>query len=158
MLFKKIKLDMNWPKLEFISLLKIPSVNPKKKDSFDANPEKDLICWDELPWSIESPNFINNKSLVAICWKGLLTYSVYHEEPQTELGFPHYALILYIWVNYYKGAPGFIFQPMDWDLPHPVRTAPYLPTRMHNADQSGPWNLDQSELQKFGDLIYIKQT
>lgn len=39
----------------------------------------------ESPWSIEDPSFIKSKSLATTCWWGLLMYSVYQEEPQTEL-------------------------------------------------------------------------
>lgn len=39
----------------------------------------------DFQWSTKVHNFVNNKSLVAICWQGLFTYSAYQEEPQIEL-------------------------------------------------------------------------
>lgn len=39
----------------------------------------------DSPWSKESPDFRNNKSLAAICWQVSLTYFIYLEERQTEL-------------------------------------------------------------------------
>ena len=39
----------------------------------------------DSPCSIEGPNIIRNKILVALCWQGLLMYLIYQEEPQTEL-------------------------------------------------------------------------
>lgn len=43
----------------------------------------------DSPWSTKSWNFTNNKSLAAICWQGLLAYSVRGEETQTELSASH---------------------------------------------------------------------
>lgn len=47
-----------------------------RRDSFDVNPKKESICWDGHPWSTEGQHCLDNRSLMAICWEGLLSYSV----------------------------------------------------------------------------------
>lgn len=67
---------------------KMPGVDSKRKSSLLCNLRRDLSANMDSPWSTHGPNFINNKSLVSICWQRLLSYPVCQEEPQTELSAP----------------------------------------------------------------------
>lgn len=60
------------------------SVDPEKIHLI-WTPRRSLSAEMDSPWSTEDPNFITNNSLAGICWRGLLTDSVYWEEPPTEL-------------------------------------------------------------------------
>lgn len=64
---------------------KVRNLGPEMKDSFDVNPETKWSAEIDSWWLTEGPNFVNNESLAAIYWQGLLVYSVHQEEPQTEL-------------------------------------------------------------------------
>lgn len=72
------------------------------EDLFDVNPEKELIFWDGPPKSAEGPNFINKKSLMAICWQRLLSYSACRGRTSDWTpGFPHYTALVYtVWANH----------------------------------------------------------
>lgn len=72
-------------------------VDPKKNDWLDVNHEKEFIFWGRLLMVTGGPNFMNNNSLAAICWQGLLTHSVYLEEPQAELWASCTACLCELW-------------------------------------------------------------
>lgn len=131
-------------------------------------PRRNLSAEIDSPWSTKSLNLIN-MSLRAICWQGFLSYSVHREEPQTELSASW--LCLFMLSQPLQGSPGFVFQPMDWNLPCPVRTAqlyPYLhlyqpiktvlqwSIKTHNTNQSELHNSDHSELYEFRNSSCIK--
>lgn len=42
----------------------------------------------DSPQLNEGPHFINNKSLAAICWQGLLKHSAHQEEPHIDCLLP----------------------------------------------------------------------
>lgn len=56
----------------------------ERKINFIWTPRRNLSAKDS-PWSTEGPDFIHKKSPAATCWQGLLMYSVWQEEPPTEL-------------------------------------------------------------------------
>lgn len=74
-------------------------VDLEKKGSLAMNPEKEFIFWDRFPMVSEDPHFMNNNSLVVICWW----------DPHCWLPIIH---------------PSLIFLPMKRgrDLPCPIRT------------------------------------
>lgn len=75
---------------------------------------------------------------------GLLTYSVWREEPQTEASRTVSCLFKHL-SQPPQRSPGFCFWPMDWDLSRPIRT-----TQTHLY-----WPIRTAQ---FGNLIYLKWT
>lgn len=143
-------------------------MDPEKEDSFDMNLNKEFIWGDGFPLSTKGSISRSNKSPAAICWQGLLMYSVYWEQPQTEILASHTMACLVTLNQPLQGSLGFIFWPLDWDLPCPIRIAQLYPhLHLYQAElfynnQSEPMiptnqqhNSDQSELCEFGNLICI---
>lgn len=122
------------------------------EDSFDVKHNRNLSAKMDSPWSTEDPNFMNNTNLAPTCWQGVLAYHVYHqEEPQTEdsCTMP----CLFTCLNWpLQGSPGFIFLPVDWDLPCPFRT-----TQIISSFVSIPTNQNCTTwTAQFGNLRCIK--
>lgn len=121
----------------------------------------------DFPLSTKVPNFRNNQSLAAICCQGLLMHSVYRGKPQTELLTScTMAPGLHCLHQPLQGSLGFIFCPIDWHLPLPIRTAQlHLHLHLYQAELfynnqlksmipiNQQHNSDQSERYEFGDLI-----
>lgn len=111
---------MNQPKDIHLSLR---TADPRRKIHLMWIPTRNLSAEMASPRSSEGPNFVNTTSLEAISWQELLTYFVYQEEPQPELSASHSAPRLFMYLSQpLQGCPYFIFLPMNWDLPRPVRT------------------------------------
>lgn len=70
-------------------------MDPKEKNLFVVNSKKNLSTEMDVLWSTKGPDFINSKSLVALCRQGSLKYFVHLEEPKTELSFQQYAPLVY---------------------------------------------------------------
>lgn len=81
-------------------------------DSY-VNAEKEFIYWNRLP----------KKSLVGICWQGLLKYSTPRKTADWILSFLHNAGLYSICFTT-AGKPWF-YLPPNWDLPCPTRTAQF---------------------------------
>lgn len=62
---------------------------PRRKIHLMWTSRKDLPAERYSPCSTKGPHFINYRRWVAICWQGLLMYSVHQEEPQTERSTSH---------------------------------------------------------------------
>lgn len=63
-------------------------------------PRKNFFAEMDSPWSTEGPHFMNNKSLMAIFWQGLLsTLCMLGRTPERTLSFLHCAWLVYtVWV------------------------------------------------------------
>ena len=70
-------------------------VDPRKKDSLDMNSRKNLSAEMDSPWSIESPNFINNKSTGNLLTGVPHPFFIKGRTSDQILGFPPSTLLVY---------------------------------------------------------------
>lgn len=109
---------------------------PRRKIHLMWTPEKEFICWNGFPMVNQGPRFYKYKSLAAICWPGLLTYSV-HPWRNLRLQLPASPTIPFLFTLSAPNTAGkfcLSLSTNNWDLLRPVKTA------------------------QFGYLIYITQT
>lgn len=108
------------------------------------------------PWSTEGRNFMSNEGLVAICWQGILKYSVYQEDPHIELcASPVMPCLFMLPESTTRGRPWFHL-PTNGLRPAPANQAtqivsPFASILTITAAQFGPIRTVQ-----FINLIYIK--
>lgn len=85
------------------------------------------VLWGKIHWcepqegiyvlrrTFHGPDFITNKSLAATLPRGTPgVLCILRRTSDWILGFLHYVVLIY---NLSQWSPGFIFQPVDWDIP-----------------------------------------
>lgn len=92
----------------------------RRKIHLTWTPTRNLSAKMDTPWSTEGPKFMNNKNIAAICWQGLLMYSLHWVEAHTgfSASFPVPACLHHLSLP----LSSFRLSTNGWELPHPNRT------------------------------------
>lgn len=116
---------------------------PERKDTFDMNPVRRNLFLEMVNMrSTKGPNFINNKSLRAHLLLGFSCNLGTSKNPRRQTWLPPLcAACCWHQSQSVEGYPGFVFLPMDGDLPDQSQLQVTYPGTQKEPDWEPGWEL-----------------